>query len=164
LANRHPRVNILSPGPGVGGHCISVDPWFLVHCLPNLTKLIRTAREVNDSKPHHVVAHVAELASKFGSPRIGCLGLAYKANVDDLRESPSLEIVRGLKDQSVGELLVCDPHVRSEQFNEFPLLPLDQVLEESHILVLLTDHRQFRKIPRRTLQERVVVDTRGVWR
>ncbi len=96
LANRHPRVNILQPGPGVGGHCISVDPWFLVHSAPELTPLIRTAREVNDRKPHFVVEHVLELAKQFAKPRIGCLGLTYKADVDDLRESPSLEIVREL--------------------------------------------------------------------
>ena len=99
LANRHPRVNILSPGPGVGGHCISVDPWFLVHADPQYTPLIRTAREVNDRKPHYVVEHVAELAREFAAPKIGCLGVTYKADVDDLRESPSLEIVRELRER-----------------------------------------------------------------
>lgn len=164
LANRHPRVNILSPGPGVGGHCISVDPWFLVHTDPEHTPLIRMAREVNDSKPHHVVRHVAQLAQQFAAPKIGCLGLTYKSDVDDLRESPSLEIVRELKQQDIGEVLACDPYISSERFTEFPLYELADVLEQSHILVLLTDHRHFKNVPRRILQEKVVVDTRGVWR
>jgi UDP-N-acetyl-D-mannosaminuronic acid dehydrogenase len=164
LANRHPRVNILSPGPGVGGHCISVDPWFLVHAAPKLTPLMRTAREVNDAKPHHVVAHVAELARQFASPRIGCLGLTYKADVDDLRESPSLEIVRELRAMKVGEVLACDPYVLPSRFDEFPLHPLSDVLAQCQVLVLLTDHRQFKDVPRKVLQEKVVVDTRGLWR
>ncbi len=164
LANRHPRVNILSPGPGVGGHCISVDPWFLVHSDPQHTPLIRTAREVNDSKPHHVVDHIVELAREFAAPKIGCLGLTYKADVDDLRESPSLEIVRDLHERKVGEILICDPHVNADRFSEFPLQELSDVITQCHILVLLTDHRQFRNIPRRILQEKVVVDTRGTWR
>ncbi len=164
LANRHPRVNILSPGPGVGGHCISVDPWFLVHTDPEHTPLIRMAREVNDAKPHYIVNHVAELAQQFAAPKIGCLGLTYKADVDDLRESPSLEIVRELHERQVGQVLACDPYVSSERFNEFPLYDLGDVLEQSHILVLLTDHRHFRHVPRRILQEKVIVDTRGIWR
>lgn len=164
LANRHPRVNILSPGPGVGGHCISVDPWFLVHADPERTPLIRTAREVNDSKPHHVIEHIVQLAKPFASPHIGCLGITYKADVDDLRESPSLEIVRQLRERSIGEVLVCDPYVSPQRFTEFPLHPLSDVLAKSEILVLLTDHRPFRDVPRRVLQEKVVVDTRGIWR
>ena len=164
LANRHPRVNILSPGPGVGGHCISVDPWFLVAAKPDTTRLIRTAREVNDSKPHHVVDHIKKLATQFASPRIGCLGLTYKADVDDLRESPSLEIVQALNEADLGQIMACDPYVSSQRFTELPLYPLEQVLEEAQLLILLTDHRQFKDIPRRILQEKVIVDTRGIWR
>jgi UDP-N-acetyl-D-mannosaminuronic acid dehydrogenase len=164
LANRHPRVNILTPGPGVGGHCISVDPWFLVHSNPAATPLIRTAREVNDRKPHYVVERVAELASQFAAPRIGCFGLTYKADVDDIRESPSLEIVRELRKRNVGEVLACDPYLSPERFKEFPLATLSDVLARANILVLLTDHRQFKDVPKKILQERVVVDTRGTWR
>ncbi|MDA0658512.1 MAG: UDP-N-acetyl-D-mannosamine dehydrogenase [Planctomycetota bacterium] len=164
LANRHPRVNILTPGPGVGGHCISVDPWFLVHAAPDITPLMRTAREVNNSKPHYLVEHIERLARPFASPVIGCLGIAYKADVDDIRESPSLEIVQMLAERNVGQILVCDPFVPHSKFSELPLLPLGEVLERSQILVLLTDHRPFREIPRRFLQEKVVVDTRGAWR
>ncbi len=164
LANRHPRVNILSPGPGVGGHCISVDPWFLVHASPQTTPLIRTAREVNDRKPHHVVEDIRRLAKQFAAPKIGCLGLTYKADVDDLRESPALDVVRELQKHSAGELLVCDPYVSPARFNEFPLLPLAEVLAKCNLLVLLTDHRQFRDVPKKILQEKIVVDTRGIWR
>ncbi|MHB1037904.1 MAG: UDP-N-acetyl-D-mannosamine dehydrogenase [Pirellulales bacterium] len=164
LANRHPRVNILNPGPGVGGHCISVDPWFLVHAAPEWTPLIRTAREVNDRKPHHVVERIVRLAGQFASPRIGCLGLTYKPDVDDLRESPSMEIVRELHKRRVGELLVCDPHVAPERVPDLTLVKLGDVLAQSQVLVLLTAHREFRDIPRRILQEKVVVDTCGLWR
>lgn len=164
LANRHPRVDILSPGPGVGGHCISVDPWFLVHADPDTTRLIRMARDVNDHKPIHVVGHIAQLASQFAAPRIGCLGLTYKADVDDLRESPSLDIVRMLRQKNVGEVLACDPYISPSRFDEFPLHALSEVLETCQVVALLTDHRQFRNVPRRILQEKVIVDTRGVWR
>jgi UDP-N-acetyl-D-mannosaminuronic acid dehydrogenase len=163
LANRHPRVNILTPGPGVGGHCISVDPWFLVHCDPEHTSLIRMAREVNDAKPHYVVQQIETLARQFTAPRIGCLGLTYKADVDDLRESPSLEIVRELRERQLGEIMACDPYVSPTRFTEFPLCELSDVLAQCQILVLLTDHRHFRHVPRRILQQKVVVDTRGIW-
>src|SRR5690606_33181732 len=93
LANRHPRVNILSPGPGVGGHCIPVDPWFIVAAAPQLTPLVRTAREVNDRRPHRVAEQVVAKAKRFRSPSIACLGLTFKANVDDIRESPAIEVV-----------------------------------------------------------------------
>jgi UDP-N-acetyl-D-mannosaminuronic acid dehydrogenase len=164
LANRHPRVGILSPGPGVGGHCISVDPWFLVHAAPEHTRLIRTARQVNDSKPDYIVRHVAELAEQFASPKIGCLGITYKSDVDDLRESPALQIVRKLRARGIGEILTCDPYVSPDHFQEFPLSTLADVLTKSQLLVLLTAHRPFRDVPRKILQEKVVVDTCGIWR
>ncbi len=96
LANRHPRVNILNPGPGVGGHCIAVDPWFVVSAAPEEARLIRTAREVNDHKPHWVMNKIKAKAERFKEPVIGCLGLSFKANIDDLRESPAMEITKGL--------------------------------------------------------------------
>ncbi|MDA7951213.1 MAG: UDP-N-acetyl-D-mannosamine dehydrogenase [Pirellulaceae bacterium] len=164
LANRHPRVNILTPGPGVGGHCISVDPWFLVHSEPDHTPLIRTAREVNDSKPDYIVRRVEALAKQFNRPKIGCLGLTYKPDVDDLRCSPSLEIVRKLVANDIGDILVCDPLITEEQFSDLPLFSLERLLEESQILVLLTDHKPFYNIPKNILQEKVIVDSRGIWR
>ena len=114
LANRHPRVSILSPGPGVGGHCIPVDPWFIVSAAPQLAKLIRTAREVNDRRPHHVAEQVVEKAKRFRSPTIACLGLTFKANVDDVRESPAIEIV-GLIAEALPDvqILISDPFVRT---------------------------------------------------
>lgn len=162
LANRHPRVNILQPGPGVGGHCIAVDPWFIVDSAPEQAKLIRTAREVNDSKPHFVVEKVKKQAGKFKSPVIGCLGLAYKNDVDDLRESPALEIVRELVEENVGNVLVCEPY--ASDFKEFKLYSLDEVIKGSDIIVLLVNHKQFYDVDRELLKEKVVVDTRGIWR
>ncbi len=164
LANRHPRVNILNPGPGVGGHCISVDPWFLVHAAPQETPLIRTARQVNDHKPHYIVNKIEALVREHEITVIGCLGLAYKADVDDLRESPSLEIVRELRTRGLADVLACDPYVRAGAFDEFPLHRLDDVLDRSDLLVLLTDHSDFRSIPAERLRHKHVLDTRGVWR
>ena len=105
-----------------------------------------------------------DLSKQFTQPRIGCLGLTYKADVDDLRESPSLEIVRELHERSGGEVLACDPYVSPERFKEFPLHSFEEVISRCQILVLLTDHRQFKDIPRLVLQEKVIVDTRGIWR
>ena len=164
LANRHPRVNILNPGPGVGGHCISVDPWFLVDAAPDQTNLIRTAREVNDAKPLQVVRQVAEIVRRTGAKTVGCLGLAYKADVDDLRESPSLEITRTLRETLTAEVLACEPFVTDEQFTEFPLHGLSEVLGRSEVLVLLTDHTAFHKLSADQLAGKEIVDTRGIWR
>ncbi len=164
LANHHPRVNILQPGPGVGGHCISVDPWFLVHTSPEQTPLIRTAREVNDSKPHYVVKQILALAKKLPEPTIGCLGLTYKADVDDLRESPSIEIVRELRKSVGGHVMACDPHITTDHFDEFPLFTLEEVIARCQVLVLLTDHKQFKEVPREVLEKKIIVDTRGAWR
>jgi UDP-N-acetyl-D-mannosaminuronic acid dehydrogenase len=164
LANRHPRVKILNPGPGVGGHCISVDPWFLVEAAPELTPLIRTAREVNNAKPHHVIGQVMKLVKAMGRPTIGCLGLTYKADVDDLRESPSVEIFHELLAHSGCEVLACDPCVDRPGFTDFKLHSLETVLDRSDIIVLLTDHKPFYDIPVSILKQKVLVDTRGIWR
>lgn len=162
LANKHPRVNILQPGPGVGGHCIAVDPWFIVDSAPEQARLIRTAREVNDSKPRFVVEKVKKQARKFKAPVIGCLGLAYKNDVDDLRESPALDITRDLIRENIGTVLACEPYVK--EFKEFKLHPLDKVLKESDIIVLLVNHKPFYDIDRELLKEKIVIDTRGIWR
>lgn len=162
LANRHPRVNILQPGPGVGGHCIAVDPWFIVHRSPQYARLIRTAREVNDYKPEWVLERVRKKAEKFKNPIIGCLGLAFKADVDDLRESPAMDIVRHLQKENVGQLLICEPNLKSHP--EFNLMSVADVLKEADIILLLVDHKPFRKITASDLKEKVVIDTRGVIR
>ena len=161
LANRHPRVNILQPGPGVGGHCIAVDPWFIVSSAPEQSRLIKTAREVNDAKPSWVVSKVTAAAARFKKPVIGCLGLTFKANIDDLRESPALEIVQSLLAQKVGKVLACDPNVPPGKL-AFELYPIEAVLKEADILLLLVDHREFRGIAPELLQGKVVIDTKGV--
>lgn len=160
LANRHPRVNILKPGPGVGGHCIAVDPWFIVARAPELARLIRTAREVNDFKPDWVINKVKNNASKFKQPVIGCLGLAFKADVDDLRESPAVEIVRRLIADEVGDILVSEPNIGKH--DEFNLQPYEVVVEKSDILLLLVDHKQYRSLKAADLKEKIIIDTRGI--
>jgi UDP-N-acetyl-D-mannosaminuronic acid dehydrogenase len=163
LANRHPRVNILQPGPGVGGHCIAVDPWFIVSSAPEQSRLIRTARQVNDAKPHWVIEKIKVKAERFKAPVIGCLGITFKANIDDLRESPALDIVQELQEMGLGQLLVCDPNVHQDK-TAIPLSPLKQVLKEADILVLLVDHEEFKQIDRDTIRDKVVIDTRGALR
>lgn len=160
LANRHPRVNILNPGPGVGGHCIAVDPWFIVSRARDTARLIRTAREVNDFKPHWVIEKVKRSAGRFKQPVIGCLGLAFKADVDDLRESPALDIVRQLITEQVGEVLVSEPNLSSH--SEFELLSCDEVVGAADIILLLVDHRQYRHLKAADLKEKILIDTRGL--
>lgn len=160
LANRHPRVNILKPGPGVGGHCIAVDPWFIIARAGGTANLIRTAREVNDSKPLWVIEKVRRSADKFKHPVIGCLGLAFKADVDDLRESPAVEIVRELIRENIGEVLIAEPNL--SKHDEFDLKTCDEVVAASDILLLLVDHKQFRNLKAGDLQEKVLIDTRGI--
>jgi UDP-N-acetyl-D-mannosaminuronic acid dehydrogenase len=170
LANHHPRVNILTPGPGVGGHCIAVDPWFIVSAAPDLARLIRAAREVNDSKPHHVARQVVEKAARFVSPTIACLGLAFKANVDDLRESPAVEIVAEIaRALPHVELRVVEPHVDAlpphlSDYANVRLQRTADALDGADIVVLLVDHDQFKSLNRSLLTGKVVYDTRGAWR
>ena len=163
LANRHPRVNILQPGPGVGGHCIAVDPWFIVASAPAQSRLIRTAREVNDAKPDWVIAKVKAKAARFHEPVIGCLGLSFKANIDDLRESPSMDIVHHLHQSGIGKIMACDPNVRKEKA-PFALYDLKTVIKEADILLLLVDHEEFKDIDPQVIKDKVVIDTKGVLR
>ena len=162
LANKHPRVNIHSPGPGVGGHCIAVDPWFIISSLPDKTPLMRTAREVNDFKALWVLEKIKQKAAKFKNPVIGCLGITYKANISDLRESPALIITKQILDDRIGEIMVCDPLV-SREFNLFPIVDLQHTLRKSDILVILVDHNEFKNVDHEMLKEKVIIDTRGIW-
>lgn len=162
LANKHPRVNILQPGPGVGGHCIAVDPWFVVAATPEEAKLIRTAREINDYKPHWVLEKVRNKAARFKYPVIGCLGLAFKANIDDLRESPALEIVHELIKLENTRVMACEPNINNS-FNDFNLYTLEEVIREADIVLVLVDHAEFIEIDRELLKEKVVIDTKGIW-
>lgn len=166
-ANRHPRVNILNPGPGVGGHCIAVDPWFIVSAAPAASRLMRVAREVNDGKPKHVVEQVVERATRLRSPVIACLGLAFKANIDDLRESPAMEVVLGLSEAlPEAELLVAEPHIDQlpdalAGHDRAALVGAEEAIDRADVVVMLVDHAAFRSINRRSLQGRSVFDTRG---
>ena len=163
LANRHPRVNILQPGPGVGGHCIAVDPWFVVASAPEEARLIRTAREVNDSKPGWVINKVLEQTKNFTSPTIGCLGLSFKANIDDIRESPALGITRKLMAMNSFKVMACEPNLDSS-FSEFALHDLNTVLEQADIILILVDHDEFKNICKLTDSNKIILDTRGILR
>jgi UDP-N-acetyl-D-mannosaminuronic acid dehydrogenase len=167
LANRHPRVNILSPGPGVGGHCIAVDPWFIVHGAPEQTPLIRTARGVNDGKIHHVIARADALVSAHPTARIACLGLAFKANIDDFRESPARLVAATLARKFGSRIEVVEPYA-AELPREFAgtgatLIDIDTALEDCDVLIVLVDHDVFRVVPLAERAGKHVYDTRGIW-
>ncbi|WP_130619733.1 UDP-N-acetyl-D-mannosamine dehydrogenase [Dyella amyloliquefaciens] len=165
LANRHPRVNILQPGPGVGGHCIAVDPWFIVDSAPEQAKLIRVARIVNDAKPHWVIERVERAANRFREPLIACLGLAFKANIDDLRESPAVEITSELAERFPGRIVAVEPNISSLPAGldgRIELCDLRTAMTEADVIVILVDHEQFKRIDPVLFQAKVVIDTRGV--
>lgn len=174
LANRHPRVNILQPGPGVGGHCIAVDPWFIVSKTPAEARLIRTAREVNDSKPQWVLDKVKLAVGEYlqANPdktakdvTIACLGLAFKADIDDLRESPALAITRGIAARHPGSTFAVEPNIDAlpESINEpLNLTTLEYALKVAHILLILVDHHEFRSITSLKNSKKLCIDTRGV--
>jgi len=168
LANRHPRVNVLSPGPGVGGHCIAVDPWFIVDSAPEEARLIAMAREVNDSKPDFVLNKLRSIASEFKTPKIACLGLAFKADIDDLRESPAVEIVKKIISENMGQVLIVEPHISKlpEQLmgEQVELISLDQAMDTANIILTLTDHSVFKQMKTDKLKEKIVLDARGIWR
>lgn len=175
LANHHPRVNVLQPGPGVGGHCIAVDPWFIVSSAPEQAKLIRAAREVNDYKPQWVLDKIdIALAALLrqnpgktaGTTSIACFGLAFKPDIDDLRESPAMHISTVLASRHPGTLYFVEPHLDhlpSSLGTDAQLCSAQRALAEADIIVLLVDHSVFKHIPASALAGRHVVDTRGVW-
>lgn len=168
LSNRHPRVDILQPGPGVGGHCIAVDPWFIVDSAPEIAKLIRTAREVNDSKPDFVVEKIIAKAEKFKRPVVACFGLSFKANIDDFRESPAVEIIEKLAAREIGDLLVVEPFVSVlpdsiKQYKNVELVNKEVALSDADIVVGLVNHNDFLKITPDKLSDKIVIDTRGMW-
>ncbi|MCC2614886.1 UDP-N-acetyl-D-mannosamine dehydrogenase [Aestuariibacter halophilus] len=166
LANRHPRVNILSPGPGVGGHCIAVDPWFIVDSAPQSARMIRTAREINDAKPGYVIQQVKKAADEFKRPVIACLGLAFKPDIDDLRESPALDITRQLADMDIGEVLAVEPNITalpaSLEKTDVALVGLEEALSRANVLVVLVDHKPFKALSVTDVNTKLVVDTRGL--
>jgi len=175
LANRHPRVNILQPGPGVGGHCIAVDPWFIVAQNPQQSRLIRTAREVNDGKPLWVLEQVKQQVAeclmssnkRASEATIACFGLAFKPDIDDLRESPAMQVTQLIADWHQGTTLVVEPHIQQlppSLQNKVTLQALDAALQQADILVMLVDHRQFKAVASASVSQSWVVDTKGVWR
>jgi len=167
LANRHPRVNILQPGCGVGGHCIAVDPWFIVNAFPNDAHLMKTAREINDGKPLFVVSKVKEAVKDIKNPKIACLGLAFKPNIDDLRESPALDITKMLSDNTNFTILAVEPNVKKLPLvlanrKNVKFVLLEDALESADIVVILVRHREFVDIDGDALNK--VIDTTGIVR
>lgn len=173
LANRHPRVNILQPGAGVGGHCIAVDPWFIVDRTPTEARIIRAAREVNDSKPDWVVAKVRQAVGEYllanpeksaKSVRLACLGLAFKPDIDDLRESPAMEVASQLQAALASDLMLVEPNIEAlpPGLSGASLMNLPEALERADVVVILVAHRDFIEA-RSALKERAfVVDAVGV--
>ena len=167
LANRHPRVDILKPGPGVGGHCISIDPWFLVESAPDLTPLIQQARQTNDGQPDYVARLVANVLGELDKQHIAILGLAYKANVDDLRESPAIKVAKSLADRGA-YVHTYEPFAPTTSVPGVETAPsLEAALEQAEVVVLLVDHQVFRDLePQQVaaiMPGRVAIDTRGIW-
>jgi len=165
LANKHPRVNILQPGPGVGGHCIAVDPWFIVSRNPEEAKLIRVAREVNDAKPHRVVQKTLEVANSLQLKKIAVLGLTYKPDIDDLRESPALDICKELSEKFNGTILAVEPHIQEPPLilkqNGCILTEFEKAMNECEAVLVLVDHKLFREANPEMFQDKILLDTKG---
>lgn len=175
LANRHPRINILQPGPGVGGHCIAVDPWFIVSKTPELAKLIHTARNVNSSKPDWVLDKVKIAITEYiyenevfdpSQITIACYGVAFKANIDDLRESPALEITRNIANFTKAKVLVVEPNIVElpdlETGIGLELVSHHRACKDAHVHILLVDHDEFISRPHLADNSKVI-DTKGLW-
>jgi UDP-N-acetyl-D-mannosaminuronic acid dehydrogenase len=167
LANRHPRVNVLRPGPGVGGHCIAVDPWFIIDSAPDLARLMRTSREINDHKTASTVERAIALIEDHPYANVACCGLAFKANVDDLRESPAMEVATHLAKKFGSRIKIVEPNLRhlpsdlSEYGAEF--LNIDEAVRTCEIAVVLVDHDEFKMVPLAERRHLDVIDTRGIW-
>lgn len=170
LANKHPRVNILQPGPGVGGHCIAVDPWFIVSAVPAEAQLIKTSRLVNDGKPEHVISRVLAALGGREDATIGALGLAFKPDIDDMRESPALNITKALAERCPNaRVLAVEPNVEElprdlAGIANIELADMDRVRAEADVVVLLVDHTPFKAMPESERPTVPVIDTRGAWR
>ncbi|KAF7788294.1 UDP-N-acetyl-D-mannosaminuronic acid dehydrogenase [Pseudoalteromonas rubra] len=171
LANRHPRINILQPGPGVGGHCIAVDPWFIVSKTPDEARIIHTARQVNDSKPDWVINKVKLAISDFlqnnpsktvSDVTVACYGLAFKPDIDDLRESPAMLIMNSISKMHQGPTIAVEPNIDCDQkeLGTAKLANLESAIQEADIHVMLVDHKQFKQI---SAPKGLIVDTKGIW-
>ena len=169
LANRHPRVAILNPGPGVGGHCIAVDPWFIISAVGDKARMLRCAREINEDKPRLVYEKIRRAAERFRDPHVACLGLTYKANIDDLRESPALAITERLAKEAVGTIHVVEPNLADlpaglAGMDHVKKSALKDAIQAADVVALLVDHRQFGLLDPDALQEKIIIDTRGLLR
>jgi UDP-N-acetyl-D-mannosaminuronic acid dehydrogenase len=167
LANLHPRVDILQPGPGVGGHCVSIDPWFLIEAAPDLSPLIHQARQVNDGQPEYVVEIISHALGGLKGRCVAALGLAYKPDVDDLRESPAIEVARILAAEGA-RVKTLEPFALEASIQDGEAaVSLEEALREADAVVLLVDHQTFREVDPRNVATampgRVAIDTRGVW-
>jgi UDP-N-acetyl-D-mannosaminuronic acid dehydrogenase len=167
IANRHPRVNVLRPGPGVGGHCIAVDPWFIIDSAPDLARVMRTSREVNNAKTHKVIEQAEALINDHPYANVACCGLTFKANVDDLRESPAMEIALYLSAKYGPRINIVEPNLRrlpSELADHrVGFKNIDEALRSCEIAILLVDHDEFKMIPLAERRHLDVIDTRGIW-
>ena len=167
IANRHPRVNILKPGPGVGGHCIAVDPWFIIDAVPDLARVMRTSREVNNNKTKVIAERAIALIDQRPDASIACCGLAFKANVDDLRESPAMEIAVHLAERFGSRVKVVEPNIRElpKALSELgaEMLTIDEALTDCQVAIVLVDHDEFKMIPLAGRRHLDVIDTRGIW-
>jgi len=169
MANRHPRVEILRPGPGVGGHCIAVDPWFIVESAPDLAPLIQTARAVNAQMPVHVAERIVATSRRFREPRIACLGLSFKADVGDVRESPAVEIVQRVAAALPHvKILAVEPYVHQlpgslDELGNVVLTGTEDAIGDADVIALLVDHSRFGAIRKTQLAGKVIYDTRGMW-
>lgn len=167
LANRHPRVNVLRPGPGVGGHCIAVDPWFIIDSAPDLARVMRTSREVNDNKTAFIIERAIALVEDHPYANVACCGLAFKANVDDVRESPALEIALHLAKKYGARIKIVEPNLRKLP-SEFSgvgaeLVDIDEAVRSCEIAIVLVDHDEFKMVPLAERRHLDVIDTRGIW-
>ncbi|GLY09057.1 nucleotide sugar dehydrogenase [Bacillus badius] len=164
LANKHPRVNIHQPGPGVGGHCLAVDPYFIVEKAPEEARLIQLSRDINNSMPDFVIEQIIKLTAELKEPKIALFGLTYKGNIDDVRESPAIEIVEKVLANPRYDVRVHDPHVREEQV-PFPLLSFEEAVKGANLVVVLADHNEFKAIDQQALlaqmETPVVFDTKN---
>ncbi len=167
LANRHPRVNILQPGPGVGGHCIAVDPYFIIHGAPEDSPLIRAARTVNDHKMHHVIARARDLIAAHPGVPVACLGLAFKADIDDFRESPARFIAATMAREFGNRIKIVEPYAtrlpREFDGTGAELIDVDYALENCGVLIVLVDHEVFKVVPHEERAGMAIYDTRGIW-
>ena len=170
LANHHPRVNILQPGPGVGGHCIAVDPWFIVSAAPEEAKLIKLARDVNDGKPEWVIEQVVKALEGKEKPVVAALGIAFKNDIDDLRESPSLEIVKRLgADNPELDIRVVEPNVDElpavlSSISNLTKQDTKEAIAAADVVLLLVNHKEFVNLDQSVLEGKTVIDTKGIWR